>query len=82
APTEPVVDINGDGVVNSQDVITLSDGTTIIPAGFNLGSGQPSKPVLHKDTLFVTTTGGGLTSLKVKPLGLSDVTSWKEKNNP
>ena len=81
APTEPVFDINGDGIVNSQDVITTSDGTTIIPAGLGLGSGQPSKPVLHKDTLFITTTGGGLTSLKVKPLALSDMTSWKENNN-
>ena len=79
-PTEPVFDINGDGVVDEADVIT--DGSdTIIPGGIFLGQGQPSKPVLHKDTLFVTTTGGGLSSMRVKlAKQLTNMTSWKEKN--
>jgi hypothetical protein len=78
-PTEPVFDINEDGVINEQDVVK-SGANTYIPAAVSLGSGQPSKPVLHKDTMFVTTTGGGLASLKVNlSKQLTNITSWSEK---
>ncbi len=75
-PTEPIFDINGDGVVDYRDVI---DG--VIPSGIFLGEGQPSEPVLHKDTIYVTTTGTGLTRRKVNlSKQLTNMTSWKEKN--
>ena len=81
-PTKPVFDINGDGVVNSYDVVTSGD-KKYIPAALSIGAGQPSKPVLHKDTMFITTTGGGLSSMKVSLAEqLTKMTSWKEKNNP
>jgi Tfp pilus tip-associated adhesin PilY1 len=78
-PSEPVFDINSDGVINELDVIS-SGGDTYIPGGVAIGSGQPSKPVLHKDTMFVTTTGGGLEALKVSlEEQLTSMTSWKEE---
>jgi type IV pilus assembly protein PilY1 len=79
APTEPVFDINEDGVIDDRDVVKIGE-TTLIPAAVSLGAGQPSKPVLHKDTMFVTTTGGGLASLKVNlSKQLTTITSWSEK---
>jgi Tfp pilus tip-associated adhesin PilY1 len=63
SPTEPIFDLNGDGVFDDNDKV---DGE--VPAGIHVGRGQGSHAVLHKDTLFITTTGagdddtGGLTS--------------------
>jgi hypothetical protein len=42
-----MVDTNGDGVGDT------------VPAGLYVGRGQGSHPVLHEDTLFITTTGSG-----------------------
>jgi hypothetical protein len=58
APTEPVFDLNGDGVFDDNDKI-LVDGELVVPAGIHAGRGQGSHVVLHKDTLFITTTGSG-----------------------
>ncbi len=78
APSNPVFDINADGVINEEDVIHSGDDTYNV-AAISIGSGQPSKPVLHKDTIFVTTTGGGLIPVKVDlPGTLANMTSWKE----
>jgi hypothetical protein len=54
APTEPVFDINGDGVFDDNDKV---DGE--VPVGIHIGRGKGSHVVIHKDTLFITTTGSG-----------------------
>ena len=78
-PDEAVFDINGDGQIDSQDMITDSEGNQHSISGISLGSGMPSKPVLHKDTLFITTTGGGLSPVKVNLPGMNaSLTSWKD----
>jgi Tfp pilus tip-associated adhesin PilY1 len=58
APTSPVFDINGDGNFDDGDMVTV-DGQPVIPVGIKVGRGQGSNPVIHKDTLFITTTGDG-----------------------
>jgi Tfp pilus tip-associated adhesin PilY1 len=58
APTEPVFDLNGDGVFDDNDKVTV-DGDLVVPIGVYVGRGQGSHTVLHKDTLFITTTGSG-----------------------
>jgi Tfp pilus tip-associated adhesin PilY1 len=60
-PTEPIFDIDGDGDFDDDDMIdTDGDGIgDIVPAGVYVGRGQGSHPVLHEDTLFITTTGSG-----------------------
>jgi Tfp pilus tip-associated adhesin PilY1 len=61
APTEPIFDLNGDGKFDDEDKIDI-DGDGIkdtIPVGIKVGRGKGSRPVLHKDTLFITTTGDG-----------------------
>ena len=70
-----MIDTNGDGVGD------------VVPAGLYVGRGQGSHPVLHEDTLFITTTGSGdgdnpdggagsaapnLTNIKVR------LQSWKQ----
>jgi Tfp pilus tip-associated adhesin PilY1 len=79
-PTEPVFDLNQDGVIDDNDILTDSSGNPIPIAGIYVGSGQPSEPVLHKDTMFVTTTGGGLVPTKVDlPSTRATLRSWKEE---
>ena len=81
-PAKPVFDLNDDGEINSLDVVTVGE-DTYVPGAIPLGAGQPSKPVLHKDTMFVTTTGGGLASMKVYlEQQLTNVTSWSDANTP
>ena len=58
APANPVFDLNGDGNFSDEDKITV-DGNLVVPAGIFVGRGQGSHPVLHKNTLFITTTGSG-----------------------
>lgn len=80
APDEPVFDLNDDGVIDDQDVATDASGNVYNVAAVSVGSGQGSAPVLYKKTLFVTTTGQGLTGLNVD-VGDTNVQlgSWKEK---
>ncbi|UCF92968.1 MAG: hypothetical protein JSW39_02090 [Desulfobacterales bacterium] len=59
APAKPVFDIDKDGHFNDNDKVELIDGTKIVPIGILAGRGQGSHPVLHKDILFITTTGDG-----------------------
>jgi len=42
-----MVDTDGDGVPDA------------VPIGIKVGRGKGSHPVIHKDTLFITTTGDG-----------------------
>lgn len=58
AATEPVFDLNGDGKFDDNDKVEI-DGKLVVPIGIKAGRGQGSPPVLHKDTLFITTTGSG-----------------------
>jgi Tfp pilus tip-associated adhesin PilY1 len=58
AATEPVFDLNGDGKFDDNDKVEI-DGELVVPIGILAGRGQGSPPVLHKDTLFITTTGDG-----------------------
>ena len=57
-PTDPIFDINGDGDFNDGDLVDV-DGTPVVPVGIKVGRGQGSNPVVHKDTLFITTSGDG-----------------------
>ncbi len=36
----------------------------MVPIGVYVGRGQGSKPVLHKNILFITTTGDGLEAIE------------------
>ncbi len=58
AETVPIFDLNKDGKFNDDDLIKI-DGEKIVPIGIKVGRGKGSHPVLHKDTLFITTTGDG-----------------------
>ena len=80
APTSPVFDLDEDGDVDEDDQAEDAGGNKYIPAGISVGSGQGSHPVLHKSTLFVTTTGEGLEGLKVDLPGINvQLRSWQEK---
>jgi hypothetical protein len=63
----PIFDLNGDGLFDNQDRIDsngdgVKDEKDVIPIGIHVGRGKGSHPVVHKDTLFITTTGSGDTS--------------------
>jgi hypothetical protein len=58
APLSPVFDLNGDKRYDDADKVEVN-GEKVVPIGIYVGRGQGSKPVLHKDTLFITTTGDG-----------------------
>jgi Tfp pilus tip-associated adhesin PilY1 len=78
-PDEPIFDINNDGVIDEDDMVDDGSGNKYNVIGLKVGAGQPSKPVLHKDTLFVTTTGGGLTPVKVNlPSMRAKLTTWRD----
>jgi hypothetical protein len=94
APLDPIFDLNGDGKFDDEDRIdTDGDGVKdTIPIGIHVGRGKGSHPVVHKDTLFITTTGsgdedaaasgdgdGGLKALKVNLDALKiNLNSWKQ----
>ena len=65
APDKPVFDLNQDGVIDENDIATDGSGNTYNVAAISVGDGQASNPVLHKDILFINTTGGGLSPLNV-----------------
>ncbi len=54
----PIFDFNKDGVFNASDMVEIQSQPTT-PGGLFIGRGQGSRPVIHKDTLFVTITGDG-----------------------
>ena len=58
APTQPIFDLNGDGKFDDSDMVDV-DGEPVVPVGIKVGRGKGSNPVIHKDTLFITTTGAG-----------------------
>jgi hypothetical protein len=62
APTSPIFDLNGDNHYDDADKVEVN-GEKVVPVGIYVGRGQGSKPVLHKDTLFITTTGDGLETI-------------------
>jgi len=77
--TDSAFDINDDGRFNADDMVEV-DGTKYQIAGIYLGSGQPSKPVLQDNTIFVSTTGEGLKLVKVNiPENRIMLKSWREK---
>jgi hypothetical protein len=73
-PTKPVFDLNGDGKFTDADKM-LIDGNKVVPVGVYVGRGVGSHPVLHKDTLFVTTSSPqfqlGAPSGGANPTGLN-----------
>lgn len=80
APSNPVFDLNEDGVVDESDKAVDSEGNVYNVAAVSVGSGQASNPVLYKKTLFVTTTGEGLEGLDVDVGDINvQLGSWKEK---
>ncbi|MGA1796336.1 MAG: PilC/PilY family type IV pilus protein [bacterium] len=79
-PITPVFDLNEDGVFDERDKVTDEEGVVYSIAAVQVGSGQGSKPVLHKDTLFVTTTNEEVAALDVNPdQNRATLTSWKDK---
>ncbi|MGA1839565.1 MAG: PilC/PilY family type IV pilus protein [bacterium] len=78
-PVTPVFDLNKDGVCNDKDMITDEQGKKHNIAGIYVGTGPGSKPVFHKDELFLTTTDKNLVALKVNlPESKAVVTSWRD----
>ena len=61
-PSFPIFDLNGDGLYDDKDMVEVN-GEKVVPIGIFVGRGKGSHPVLHKDTLFITTTGDGLDAL-------------------
>ncbi|MCU0560540.1 MAG: PilC/PilY family type IV pilus protein [Desulfobacterales bacterium] len=59
-PTKPVFDLNADGKFTDADKLTI-DGSKVAPVGVYVGRGVGSQPVLHQDTMFVTTSNSNLT---------------------
>ncbi|MGA1843834.1 MAG: PilC/PilY family type IV pilus protein [bacterium] len=79
-PITPVFDLNEDGVFDERDKATDEDGVVHSIAAVQVGSGQGSKPVLHKDTLFVTTTNEDVAALKINvDETMATLTSWRDK---
>jgi hypothetical protein len=92
APTHPIFDLNGDGKFDDDDMIdTDADGVKdAVPIGIHVGRGKGSHVVVHKNTLFITTTGsgdedadgGGGGGLKTRDLNLEElrvkVTVWRQ----
>jgi type IV pilus assembly protein PilY1 len=62
APTTPIFDLNGDKLFNEDDKVEV-EGEKVVPVGIYVGRGKGSKPVLHKNILFITTTGDGVVAL-------------------
>jgi hypothetical protein len=61
ALASPVFDLNGDGKFDDEDKVDV-DGDGIketVPIGIHVGRGKGSHPVIHKNILFITTTGSG-----------------------
>ena len=59
APGAPIFDLDGDEEFGEDDKVTV-DAEKIVPVGKYVGRGRGSKPVLHGDVLFITTTDSGL----------------------
>jgi Tfp pilus tip-associated adhesin PilY1 len=80
APDSPVFDVNGDGVIDDNDVVTDIGGNTHNVAGIRAGDGQASNPVLLKNILFINTTDGGLEGIDVNLTGNRvQIKSWTHK---
>jgi Tfp pilus tip-associated adhesin PilY1 len=84
APSHPVFDINADGIIDENDKIDDGNGNMITPVGMYIGRGTPSRPVVFKDTIFVTlsapasTGNNGLFHTKWGPRKAPRVESWKQ----
>lgn len=82
ASTNPVFDLNGDGLFDENDTIPNPDDpdNPYIPAGVSIEGGPGSKPVLGPgNTLFITTPVGGVEAIKVNLPALKvRLGSWKE----
>jgi hypothetical protein len=82
ASTNPVFDLNGDGLFDENDTIPNPDDpdNPYIPAGVSIEGGPGSKPVLgHGSKLFITTAVGGVEAIKVNLPALKvRLGSWKE----
>ena len=62
APATPIFNLNGDEKFNEDDKMEV-EGEKVVPVGIYVGRGKGSRPVLHKNILFITTTGDGLVVL-------------------
>jgi type IV pilus assembly protein PilY1 len=82
ASTNPVFDLNGDGLFDENDTIPNPDNPDhpYIPAAVSIEGGPGSKPVLGPGSvLFITTPVGGLEAIKVNlPILKVRLGSWKE----
>ncbi len=82
ASTNPVFDLNGDGLFDEKDTIPNSKDpdNPYFPAAVSIEGGPGSKPVLGPgNILFITTPVGGLEAIKVNLPALKvRLGSWKE----
>ncbi|MGA1790807.1 MAG: PilC/PilY family type IV pilus protein [bacterium] len=78
-PITPVFDLNDDGLFDDRDKVIDSLGVVYNVAAIQVGSGQGSAPILHKETLFVGTTNEDVTALNVNlPKSKARITSWRD----
>lgn len=76
--SEPVFDLNGDGYMNDDDVVT-HNGKTYYVAAIPIGRGIPSSPVLEGDMIFVNTTDKARAGLPVNlPKLKAMIDTWKD----
>jgi hypothetical protein len=66
APAEPVFDLNGDGLLTDADKVEVN-GVKVAPAGIYIGRGKPSHPVLHQNTIFITTATAHFDGIGFQP---------------
>ncbi len=78
APSEPVFDLNGDGLYNNDDLVVY-DGKSYPVVAVPIGRGIPSAPVLEDDKIFVNTTDTARPGLPVNlPKLKATISSWKD----
>lgn len=80
-PTAPILDINGDGEVNSADVVTVG-GTSYVPSGIKIKSGIVKAPAVisagTKEYKITSSTSAEIVMITEAGFAQNPRTSWRE----